>query len=230
MHILKTPSVRHARGFTLIEIAIALIVFAVLAGAAIAALRTQMIYSRVAQTREQLREAREALASYAVAEQALPCPAEDRNGIANTTSSCASKYKGFLPWQTLGLASTDAWGNPLRYAVSSGFVSSATLTFATTGSLDVLVGGVNIDPAHAIAFAVWSTGEDATDASVTDPSATPAISEAMVVAEAPGSDDLMEWTSRYVLFGKMLAAARTLPLAPPPASASSSSAASSSGG
>lgn len=222
-------------GFSLVEIAIVLLVVAIVSGGAIAAFRAQISYTRYAQAREQLREAREAIVNYAIANQVLPCPGTTSDpsaslyGIANSNTYCDTEYKGFLPWKTLGLSATDPWGRPLRYAVSAGFESPNKISFFTAGALDVWVGGTNIDAStpKTIAFSVWSVGEDAINASATSISSTSSSSSASstilkntVIAEAAGSDDVVEWVSRYVLFGKMMAAGRTL-------STSSSSSASS---
>ncbi|MEC5387016.1 type II secretion system protein [Uliginosibacterium sp. H3] len=226
MLLLKAPAGRHDAGFTLVEIAIALLVIMLLAGGAISALRAQTAYTRISQTREQLREAREALLSYAVTNQALPCVAATSDG--NAAPQPCPTSKGFLPWRTLGLPSADVWGQPLRYAASPGMAGSAGFGFATLGTLKVLSGGANIDANAsgagtygAIAFAVWSIGEDAVDASANDLGATPQIDNTTVVAAVAGSDDVLEWVSRYALFGRMTTAGRPLPLSSYSSSSSS---------
>ncbi|MDB5814962.1 MAG: hypothetical protein JWN23_2079 [Rhodocyclales bacterium] len=217
MHILKR---QHNKGFTLVEIAIALLVVALLAAGAISALRVQIAYTRTSQAREQLREAREALINYAIANQKLPCAAQTTNGTAGLI---CNSTKGFLPWQDLGLTAADPWGQTLHYLVTTGFTTTG-FGYGMLGELKVWSGTNNIDPNKAVAFAVWSTGADGTDASSTTPVGTPVIDNYSVVAEGPASDDLVEWVSRYVIFGKMSVAGRTLSL---PAASSSSSASSS---
>ncbi len=165
MHILRT---RHDKGFTLVEIAIALVVVALLAAGTISALRVQIAYTRNSQAREQLREAKEALINYAIANQKLPCAASSTGGTASTT--CNSD-KGFLPWQDLGLPAVDPWGQTLRYLVTSSF-TTAGFGYGIQGELKVWSGTTNIDPNKAVAFAVWSTGPDAIDASATRASNT----------------------------------------------------------
>jgi hypothetical protein len=39
---------------------------------------------------------------------------------------------GFLPWATLGLPRTDAWGKHLRYSVAVGFASTAPFSLSST--------------------------------------------------------------------------------------------------
>lgn len=222
------PNKRSVTGFTLVEIAVVLLVITVLAGTAISAFRAQTAYTRTAQVREQIREAREALINYAIVNQQLPCAAPDEKGEHPPLCPPQPPQKGFLPWKDLGLVASDPWGRPLRYLVTRDMTISSKLNLSTPGSLTVWSGTTNIDPPHAIAFAVWSTGEDGLDASTNNASGTPVVDNDSVVAETPGADDVVEWVSRYVLFGRMMAAGRTLPLTSSSSSASSSSSSASS--
>jgi prepilin-type N-terminal cleavage/methylation domain-containing protein len=187
------------RGFSLVEIAIALVVISLLAGSLMKAFQLQLAFGRSTLAREQLREAREALLNYAVVNQRLPCPASDTSGIAQT--SCNSAPKGWLPWQDLGLPARDAWGQTLRYAVSTTMTTSG-FGLASAGSLQLYQGSSQMGNSNAVAFVVWSIGRDGYDAS--------SGNNALVTVESPSSDDLVEWVSRYLLFGKMLAAGRSL--------------------
>lgn len=215
----RNAALHPCAGFSLVEIAVVLLIVALLAGGALTLFKAQLSYSHTAEVREQLREARQALLNYAAANQKLPCPATDpANGLPD--ASCP--VKGLLPWSSLGLVSTDPWGQPLHYAVTPAFTTTG-FALDTPGALKVTSGGNDIDPEHAVAFVVWSVGEDATDGSST------AAANAIVVAAA-GVDDLAEWTSRYALFGQMLTAGRTLPVTGSGGSSSSSSSSSSGGG
>ena len=63
------------RGFTLIEIGIALTVIALLSVGAMSALQLAMLRARIAETRDAVQEAREAVVAFAVVNRSLPCPA-----------------------------------------------------------------------------------------------------------------------------------------------------------
>lgn len=222
MQLLSMP--RRESGFSLIELAIALLVITLLAGGAISALKAQKAYSSIAEAREQIRNAREAVINYAIANQHLPCPANNEQGHEQPICPPQNPAKGFLPWQDLGLPAADPWGRPLHYHVSAAMTkTSPAAGYYTLGSLSIWSGTTNIDPAHAIAFAIWSTGEDGNDASAINPSGTPAIGNDDIVFEASTSDDIVEWVSRYVLFGRMTAAGRSLALTAASSSASSAS-------
>ena len=102
---------RH-RGFTLVEIAISLVVLGLVLGGLVVALSQQLQQSYLLNTRTALNQANEALLAYVVANARLPCPAvagsnglESVNGLGQCTAAA-----GFLPAVTLGLPNLDAYG------------------------------------------------------------------------------------------------------------------------
>lgn len=133
-----SPFRERARAFTLIELAIALLVLAVLAGGLAVPLAAQLEQRRYVETRRRLDEAKEALLGFAAAHARLPCPASaTSNGEESfapggdaSNGNCAHFYDGWLPGAALGLAPLDgegfvrdAWGsraNRIRYAVFGG--------------------------------------------------------------------------------------------------------------
>lgn len=137
MPAVRSPT-RRVRGFTLTELAIAFLVISLLLGGMLMTLSAQTESRQVADTQRTLDNAREALVGFAVRFGRLPCPAsagatgvEDRRPVAQayTCSVCAigdSYCEGLLPALTLGIGPTnaqgylvDAWGNPVRYAVTN---------------------------------------------------------------------------------------------------------------
>lgn len=125
------------RGFTLIELAIVLVILTILIGGLAVPLSAQIQARRVAETRQTLEEAREAILGYAMTHPAdvtgkrhLPCPDTDTppDGKENRdagSKTCAQTY-GLLPWVDLGTAPHDAWGNRLRYAVNWQYANGAS--------------------------------------------------------------------------------------------------------
>jgi prepilin-type N-terminal cleavage/methylation domain-containing protein len=128
------------QGFTLVEIAVVLVIVGLLLGGLLLPLSSQVENSRISETREMQEAVRDALLGYAMLNGRLPCP--DTNAPPNDdgleNAPCGgSVASGWLPWATLGLGDTvDAWGQPLRYSVNTSFttVSSLTSTLADTST------------------------------------------------------------------------------------------------
>ena len=124
------------RGFSLIELAVALVVIALLLGSILVPLTTQIGQRRTTDTQKALEDIKEALIGFALAQRRLPCPASAAsNGVESPDGggACTNPYNGFVPAATLGLASTDAqgyaidaWGARIRYAVSSANTNAFT--------------------------------------------------------------------------------------------------------
>lgn len=124
---MKTP----LHGFTLVEVAIVLIIVTLLSGGFMMSLSAQQEAAARGETQRRLDEARDALLGYAAANGRLPCPATNASHGAESysgaigSSLCNENFAGFLPAATLGLSPTDGdgfaidgWGNRIRYAVS----------------------------------------------------------------------------------------------------------------
>jgi len=123
-------------GFTLIEIAVVLVIVGFLVGGLLGPLSLQVEVQRIKTTQQFLTEVKEELIGYVLVNQRLPCPASaDSNGaeefVAGAGNSlnggqCSRSY-GFLPAQTLGISGllnedgllVDIWGNPYRYNISN---------------------------------------------------------------------------------------------------------------
>jgi prepilin-type N-terminal cleavage/methylation domain-containing protein len=124
--------VTEQRGFSLIELAIVLVIITILIGGLAVPLSAQIQARRIGETKQAMQEAREALFGYAMTHPAsivptsryLPCPDIDGDGHEDRVSdSQCSGYQGFFPWADLGAAPQDAWGNRLGYAVVVQFIN-----------------------------------------------------------------------------------------------------------
>lgn len=123
--------VNSAGGFTLVELAVVLLIIVLLLGSILVPLNTQVDQRRYSSTEKQMEQIQDALVGFAIVNRYLPCPAvsatngsEDRTGTECTTVSGSPKRTGFLPWVTLGLPPADAWNNLFRYSVAPGFTTS----------------------------------------------------------------------------------------------------------
>lgn len=105
-----------ARGFTLIEVAIALVLLGLASGTVVLVLRQQLVQRQMAETDAILAQSNEALLAFVTSNGRLPCPATAATrgveSIATKTGNvwtCTSEI-GFLPAVTLGMANLDSWG------------------------------------------------------------------------------------------------------------------------
>jgi prepilin-type N-terminal cleavage/methylation domain-containing protein len=126
------------RGFTLIEIAVVLMIVTLLLVGLLPTISSQVQQQRETQTLKQLDDIQQALIGFAVRYGRLPCPASSSsNGVESpsTGGNCNNFYNGFVPAATLGISPTDSngyaidsWGNPIHYVVTSW--SSSTPSFS----------------------------------------------------------------------------------------------------
>lgn len=132
---MSTASMKSNRGFTLIEVAVVFVIMALMLAAAIEPLSRSIERNKIAETDVILNDVMEALYGFAMANGRLPCPtsasanppgAEEPAGGGNCLTGGANRVSGFVPGRTLGITGEydvdglllDAWGNPIRYAVT----------------------------------------------------------------------------------------------------------------
>jgi prepilin-type N-terminal cleavage/methylation domain-containing protein len=134
-------------GFTLVEMAISLVIVGLLLGGMALPLLTLQEQTTFSESRQKLTEIRESMIGYGMSHGYLPCPAvsvsngaEDRNvgtGVCN-------KRVGFLPWAELGFQKLDSWGHLYRYSVSANFSNSITKILLTSnGDITVVARDIN---------------------------------------------------------------------------------------
>ncbi|PIQ13150.1 MAG: prepilin-type cleavage/methylation domain-containing protein [Hydrogenophilales bacterium CG_4_9_14_3_um_filter_59_35] len=140
------------RGFTLVEMAIVLVIVVLLLGGLLMPLSTQVEQRRIGETQKALEEIKEALIGFAANQTPphLPCPDKTSGGGAGTandgledvtaaTGACVTQ-EGNIPWATLGVADVDAWGNRIHYSVTAIFSNRSPATMfalASAGTLRV---------------------------------------------------------------------------------------------
>ncbi len=174
---------RQQQGFTLIELAIVMLVLTILAAGVLVPLTTSIETRRVAETRNSMATIQDALIGYAMSHTTrtctcvytgtildptstcspslcptltttgtatltlqprhyLPCPditgdgQEDRDATTNvcaiaTSSNGNNNHPGWLPWVTLNLPETDAWGSRYAYDVYLPY-ADVNVGFSTT--------------------------------------------------------------------------------------------------
>lgn len=132
---------KRQRGFTLIELAIVLVIITILIGGLAVPLSAQIQARRIAETRSDMNAIREAIIGYAMRKPAgepyLPCP-DDGTGLmegdeGSRDAGRCLHTRGKLPWRTLGVESADAWGNRYTYAVTRDFTNDRSMLSVNPG-------------------------------------------------------------------------------------------------
>src|SRR5471030_1601655 len=106
-------SLRRARGFSLAEMAIVMVIVGLLIGGLLAPLSAQMDQRNYSDTQKRIEYANEMLLGFAIANGRLPCPASSASGGDESPSgggTCTNYYDGYLPAKALGMQPTDSSG------------------------------------------------------------------------------------------------------------------------
>lgn len=224
-------------GFTLVELAIVLIILGLLLSSLMSPLTAQIDQRNYNQTTQQLDEIREALVGFAIINGRLPRPATSLADGAENPAICANNAActGFIPWATLGLRKTDTWNKIIRYSVTPNYANSAfslttggnkkVLTRDNAGVISYLIGSAaSCSPcAPAVIYSAgknnWGTSGDGV--ALPDSSATNADEDTNETATtdffsrdqsnvATGGefDDIVTWLPPYTLFNRMVAAGK----------------------
>lgn len=186
---MKNNRITVQQGFTLVEMAIVMIIFGVLLAAFLTPLQAQRSIAAQRETEIVLENAKQALLGYVQANGRLPCPATNNGGAfpdgtgtsnPNASGACAQSV-GFLPATTLGLESADdqgfgidAWNNRIRYAVTTANANA----FTTTNAMNNL-GIANLTPNLRVCAS--ATGITATTCSAALPETNVLVSNTAAV-------------------------------------------------
>lgn len=188
-------------GFSLVEMAIALLIMALAIGGGLSVISGQAEQQKVKETQKAGEEAKEALLGYtsshidASNRPYLPCPDKTAAGGAGvapnlpndgiedrTVAGGCVVAEGNLPWVSLGITGLDGWANRFRYRPTPAYANSATgFTAATVATLQVNnAAGVALDA--AVPVVIVSHG----------PNGWGATSSGGVVAAAPPAANVNE--------------------------------------
>jgi prepilin-type N-terminal cleavage/methylation domain-containing protein len=223
-------------GFTLVEMAIVLLIVALLLGGLLPTISSQYEQQRRNDARKQIEEIRQALMGYAIINGTLPCPvdpavtdpANPNYGSAAAACGANAAAEGYLPWKTLGVSETDAWGSKRtsagdpwvgywRYRVDRNFAGAAFnlgTGFGTcpAASNDCLViqdnaGNTLTNTTERPLVIVYSTGQNlSADGHNAIFEAAGGIYQSNV--PNPAYDDILIWISRPQLFNRMVSAGK----------------------
>ncbi len=164
-------------GFSLIEMAVVLMIVGLLLAGLMPTLSSQMEQRQTNETRKQLDEIQQALIGFAIANDRLPCPASSSsNGMENFAAGgsaangiCSNFYDGFVPAAALGIMPVDAqgymldgWNSRIRYAVANNTVSGVANTFTSANGMQSATMD-NIADADLLYICVSATGITGSD-------------------------------------------------------------------
>ena len=213
-----------SRGFSLTEMAVVLVIVAILIAGLVIPLATQQDIRARQDTENMLTNLREALLGYAASHAAgdgrpyLPCPDTDDDGRENRAGGVCSGQEGRIPWADLGLGRNDAWNNRYRYRVTAAFSSSANgFTLASAGDLNVCADAAcAASVAASVPVVVLSHGANGAGAFNMSGGINPAPAgadelentdgDATFVGKTPDTafDDIVTWIPPSVLINRMI--------------------------
>jgi prepilin-type N-terminal cleavage/methylation domain-containing protein len=223
-------------GFTLLEMAVVLVVLALILGGILVPLSTQIEQRQIGNTQKMLEEVKEALIGYVlsrpIAERVhLPCPdrttagpGTPNDGIEDfdVASGLCVVPEGNLPWATLGVPELDSWGGRFRYRVDDAFSrrapASPTLSLSSVGSLQVCqtsACAVAVTNVPAVILSGGKNRGNCANPSCTDETENSDGDDRFVArtitptgSSAGEFDDVVVWISQNILFNRLIAAER----------------------
>jgi len=166
-------------GFTLIEIAIVLLIISFALGSLLIPLSSSLEQKSIDKAIVQVDELKQATINFVTTNGNLPCPDTNNDGIEERTDNInCDNPLGTIPFVTLGSPhGTDPWGQPFIYRVTAAFADTTngtacgTNTTNTSISLcsnadgDINVQGWNLSPpvgatqlANGVPAVILSTG------------------------------------------------------------------------
>ena len=110
---------RNQRGFTLLEIAVVMIIIGILTGGGVSLMKLLTERKARSETVDYLKQARMVLVSFAVNNGRLPWADSDGDGLENSGAT-----NGTLPFLTLQIAPADAYKRVLRYALNTNLAAN----------------------------------------------------------------------------------------------------------
>ena len=217
---------RFAAGFILVELAMVLVILALLGGGLLVPLASRIEARDRHAAHERLRDIQQALTGFAIIHGRLPCPsttadpADPRYGVEDA-APCNFAVEGRLPWRSLALPATDPWGSARltpgdgwaghwRYRVDPAF-TIAPVGAATAPSGDLQIRGhdgsrITTTDSQAVAI-VYSTGPDreANGLNARYSATAPSYQAGEATADF---DDLLVWLGRPLLIARIAQAGR----------------------
>ncbi len=166
-----TQTANRQKGFSLIEIAVVMVIVGLLLGSFIGTFSSRIDATKRKETQKELEEIKQVLKAYVYTRTPLflPCPDTDipPDGVENreTDGSCSSgNAVATLPWVDLGTGYGDAWGNRYSYWVAPDYSRPVGFDLDTsdvnTASIKTRIGNMQQPLASKIVAVVISRGKN----------------------------------------------------------------------
>ncbi len=217
---------RRQHGFTLAELAVVLVILALLSGSLLVPLGSRMEARDRQLTLERLPDIQQALPGFAIIHGRLPCPSTEADpshpnyGVEDALP-CNHSVEGRLPWRTLAMSATDAWGRERvhadepwsghwHYRVDRAF-TQAPITPAVAPADNLQIRShddfhVTVSDSQAVAL-VFSTGANRSADGLN--AHYSAVQPKYQSGEVSASfDDLLIWIGRPLLIARLAQAGR----------------------
>jgi prepilin-type N-terminal cleavage/methylation domain-containing protein len=206
---------RSQSGFTLIEMAIVMVIVGLMLGGMMMSLSQTRENTNRSEAATQLAEIEEALYGYAQANGYLPNPI-NASGVEITAAT--PERHGFVPAITLGLKGTrnanglliDPWNNPLRYSITSSFAKPTSITMTAVGTMEVRNASGGAVIANTIPAVILTEGKNWARSTSADESENSDGDITFVSAgySEANFDDLIIWLSSNILRTRLIAAGK----------------------
>lgn len=201
-------------GFSLVEIAIVLLVLGLLAGSVMIPLTAQMERRYYQETTRTLNDVRDALLGFAVVNRRVPCPDTDGDGAENVSAGTCTNAQGNLPWGTLGIGAEDAWGQPFLYRVTPAFANPTAIISLTSAPDIRICQSAGCTTIQNVVAVVVSGGKNQGNCSGLCPddleNRDNDVTFVSRIPSEPGGgnefDDVLVWVTSANLFSRMIAA------------------------
>jgi prepilin-type N-terminal cleavage/methylation domain-containing protein len=145
---------RSSRGFTLVEIAVVMVIFAIVVAMAAVITRAVTAGQKRSITSNRMAAVDVAIAQFVAVQRRLPCPADGRNAsgvaAAGTESArdvavgCTAQQFGVVPWRALGLSEEDAsdgWDHRFTYRAWGALAADNGMNMSMCDPAGTVTGG-----------------------------------------------------------------------------------------
>lgn len=218
---MNRASIKNSRGFTLVEIAIVMVIFGLLLAGLMGPLQMQRDNLKRKETLQSMQTIKQAITGFALRNGRIPCPDTSQDGQENMNGNTCFSPRGTVPWATLGVTRFDAWKQPFTYRVDTRFadiipdgtgcavpVPGISFEICSTGNITVLDrrGGTQVAagiPAIIVSHGRnWASAGDADEQENRDNN--PIFVDKTHINQ--GYDDFVEWVNLNNLIAKMISA------------------------